>query len=183
MNGRVTSVFVGVILGWVGYALTGLIMPFPLAVLAGIGLGVASVTLLRQTIVIKPFIALIGPVGVVLPLLALRHMAGQLGLEIRAFSTAELGIFLLAYGAFLAASLGYLPVDIYRLGYAPLPVGIMALALCAYGALTGNFFIPLVAVTGQGLWYLGWGSSNWFDHVLHAALVPIALLALAAHIV
>jgi len=183
MTGRVTSVFVGVILGWVGYAFARLIAPVPLAILAGIGVGVFSMTLLRQTVAIKGFIALMGPVGVVLPLLALRHVASQLGLEIQAFSTAELGIFLLAYGAFLAASLGYLPVDIYRLGYAPLPVGIMALGLCAYGAITGNIFIPMVAVAGQGLWLKGWGSSNWFDHVLHAALLPIALLALTAHIV
>jgi hypothetical protein len=183
MNGHVTSVFVGVILGWVGFALTGLIMPMPLAILAGIGVGVLSVTLLRQTVVITGFIALMGPVGVALPALALRHVASHLGLEIQAFSSAELVVFLLAYAAFLAASLGYLPVDIYRLGYAPLPVGIMALMLCAYGALTGNFFIPLVAVAGQGLWLKGWGSSNWFDHVLHAALMPIALLVLTAHIV
>ena len=182
MNGRVTSVFVAVILGWVGFALTGLVLPMPLAILVGVVVGATSVTLLRHSFAVKGFIALMGPVGVVLPLLVLRHVAGQLGLEIQAFTTAELMVFLLAYTAFLAASLGYLPVDIYRVGYAPLPVGIMALGLCAYGAMTGNIFIPLVAVTGQGLWLKGWGSSNWFDHVLHAALLPIALISLAAHI-
>ena len=182
MTGHVTSIFTGIILGWVGFALSGLIVPLPLAILAGVGVGTASVTQLRHTVAVKTFIALMGPVGVVLPLLALRHVAAQLGLEIQAFTTAELMVFLLAFTAFLAASLGYLPVDMYRLGYAPLPVGIMALGLCAYGAMTGNIFIPMVAVAGQGLWLKGWGSSNWFDHVLHAALLPIALLSLAAHI-
>jgi hypothetical protein len=39
-------------------------------------------------------------------------------------------------------------------------------------------FLPLVAVLGQALWLMGWGSSNWFDHVLHAVLVPVTTVVL-----
>jgi hypothetical protein len=54
----------------------------------------------------------------------------------------------------------------------------MLMGLCGYGALTGQVFLPLVAVLGQALWLMGWGSSNWFDHVLHAVLVPVTTVVL-----
>jgi hypothetical protein len=54
------------------------------------------------------------------------------------------------------------------------PVAVMVLAVCAYGLWSGTLFLPLVAVLGQALWVAGLGSSNWFDHVLHAGLVPVA---------
>ena len=107
MSGRVTSVFVGVILGWIAYMFMGLIMPLPLAILVGIAFGTASMTMFRHTQAVKGFIALMGPVGVVLPLLALRHIAGQFGVEIQAFSMTELVLFLLAYGVFLTTSIGF----------------------------------------------------------------------------
>jgi len=39
----------------------------------------------------------------------------------------------------------------------------------------------LVAVAGQALWVAGRGSSNWFDHVLHALLLPVAGVVLILH--
>ena len=135
--------------------------------------------LFRDTVVARGFVALMGPIGVVLPLLVLRHIGAELGLSIQTFGTIELLVFLMTYVVFLVAAMGAVPVDMYRWGYAPLPVAAMVLALCGYGALTGSVFIPLVAVTGQALWVMGWGSSNWFDHVLHVVLVPITIIALA----
>ncbi|HAW47089.1 MAG TPA: hypothetical protein DCX34_07595, partial [Roseovarius sp.] len=66
----------------------------------------------------------------------------------------------------------------YRLGYAPRPVAAMVLIVCAYGLVAGSLFLPLVAVTGQALWVARLGSSNWFDHVLHAMLMPVAVVVL-----
>ena len=58
----------------------------------------------------------------------------------------------------------------------------IVLAVCAYGALTGNLFLPAVAVTGQFFWVAGWGSGNWFDHVLHVLLVPVTAVELAVRL-
>jgi hypothetical protein len=99
------------------------------------------------------------------------------------FATVEILAFLAAHTAFLASAMGLWPVDLYRLGYAPRPVAAMVLAVCAYGLVSGSLFLPLVAVAGQALWLARLGSSNWFDHVLHAALVPVALLVLVLRLV
>lgn len=178
MIGVLTYASVAIVLGWIAYALTGLFASFPVALIAGGMIGAACVIFLRDTVAIRGFIAVLGPVGIVLPLLALRHVAAGAGLPVAPFGTVELLVFVLAYAGFLATSMGVIPVDLYRLGYAPVPVAVMVLALCAYGALSGNAFIPLVAVLGQALWVMGWGSSNWFDHVTHTILVPVIFVVL-----
>ena len=178
MIGLLTYASVAILLGWVVYAIAGFFVAAPVALIAGGLIGALSVVFLRDTVAIRGIIAVLGPIGIMLPMLALRHAAAGVGVNVAPFGTLELIVFVLVYMAFLAASMGVLPVDIYRIGYFPVPVGAMVLALCAYGALTGNFFIPLVAVLGQAAWVMGWGSSNWFDHVLHALLVPIVLTVL-----
>ncbi len=178
MIGALTSVFLAILIGWMVYALAGFAVSAPVALSLGVVIGVLSVLMFRDTLPVRGAVALLGPIGVVLPLLALRHVAAGVSMPLPAFGMAELLVFLVAYMGFLAASMGVLPVDPYRLGYAPVPVGIMVLGLCAYGAMSGNFFVPLVAVAGQALWVAGWGSSNWFDHVLHASLVPVVIVVL-----
>lgn len=183
MTGMLTSLWLAVLLGWAGYCLLGTVIPAPLA--AGLGglAGVLAVLAFRDTVALRAMVAVLGPVGVVLPLLALRHVAGGLGLPVQGFPIAGLVAFLLAYLLFLAASMGVVPVDPYRLGYAPLPVAVMVLAVCALGAVQGNVFLPLLAVLAQGLWVAGWGSSNWFDHVLHVALVPVVAVVLIGRLI
>ena len=100
-----------------------------------------------------------------------------------AFATWELLAFVVLYTAFLATVFGVIPMEVYRLGYAPMPVAVMVLAVCVHALATGNWFLALVAVTGQAAWVLGWGSSNWFDHMLHAALWPVAVVVLAGRLV
>lgn len=178
MIGALTYASVAILLGWVVYALVGLFTTVPVALIAGGVAGLLSVLVFRDTIAIRGFVALLGPIGIVLPLLALRHAAAGAGVAVAPFGTAELLVFVLLYMGFIAASIGVLPVDLYRHGYAPLPVAVMVLALCAYGALSGNLFIPFLAVSGQALWVMGWGSSNWFDHVTHALLVPVIFVVL-----
>jgi len=114
-----------------------------------------------------------------LPFIILRQMAAHLGAPVQPFGGMELLVFLALYTGFLATAAGAIPVDFYRLGYAPIPVAGIVLALCAYGFLQGVIFVPLLAVTGQAMWVMGWGSSNYFDHVLHPVLVPAVVLVLA----
>lgn len=178
MIGALTYASVAVLLGWVVYALTGLFASVPVALVAGALVGALTVLVFRDTIAIRGFVAVLGPIGIMLPLLALRHVAAGMGVPVAPFGTVELLIFVTLYMGFIASSMGVIPVDLYRYGYAPVPVAVMVLALCAYGALTGSLFIPVLAVAAQALWVAGWGSSNWFDHVTHALLVPIIFVVL-----
>ena len=123
-------------------------------------------------------VALLAPFGVMLPSLALGAMAGKLGVDVPGFSGLELGVFLVGYTVFLLSAFGVVREDLYRLGYAPVPVGIMVGVICLYAALSGNCFLAVVVVAAQGFWVMKWGSSNWFDYVLHVLLWPIALIAL-----
>ena len=178
MSGILANVALAIVLAWIVFALAGWIVAPWLAVALGVVLAVAVIGLARDTLVPGGLVALLAPFGVMLPALALRHMGGSLGLPVVPFGTLEIVVFLGLYVAFLAASMGVFPVDPYRLGYAPVPVGVMVLAVCLYGAVTGNPFLPLVAVLGQVAWVMGWGSSNWFDYVLHVLMVPVAVVVL-----
>jgi len=139
--------------------------------------------LFRRSMVVGAFVAILEPVGCALPFLALRHIAPSVGVDIVPFSTIEIGVFLVTYIGFLSASLGAIRLDPYRLGYRPWPVALVALGLVALGGVTGNLFYPLVAVCGQALWLLRLGSSNYFDHILHAVLVPVAIVELVSRLV
>jgi len=183
MTGVLTYLWVGILLGWAAFGLLSFVADSQMAFLVAIMIAGGMITGLHQTIVIRGLIAVLEPVGVVLPLMAMWHVAGRLGVSVPVFSTVELSVFLVAYVAFLAASVGVIPVEVYRLGYGPIPVAVMVLALCAYGAVTGNVMVPLVAVAGQALWVMGWGSSNWFDHVLHAMLVPVVIVVLVMRVI
>lgn len=183
MSAGLTSVFLAVLLGWIAWGVASLAMSAPLSLGTGAAVGVLSVALFRNTMALNGLVAVLEPIGVILPLLVLRQAAGHLGWQIPAFSSPELAAFLVFYILFLAAAMGALPVDPYRLGYAPVPVAVIVLVLCAYGALTGNWFIPVAAVAGQALWVAGWGSSNYFDHTLHATLVPVVAVVLIGRLV
>ena len=162
------------VMAWVGFAIVGPV---------GAGAIALVVLLLRGWLPVAGLMALLAPLGVMLPALALRQIAAGMGLVVTPFGSFELAVFLLAYLVFLASAMGVVSVDLYRLGYAPVPVAVMVLALCGYGVLTGQVFLPLVAVLGQALWVIGWGSSNWFDHVLHAVLVPVTIVVLLLRMV
>ncbi len=183
MSALLTSAGLAVILGWIAFALGGLALSPPLAAALGAALGLGAVLLFHGSLALGAVIAVLAPFGVMLPALALRHAGAKLGLPVQPFSTTELLIFLALYTAFLATATGAIPVDLYRLGYAPVPVALMVLALCVCGALTGSLFVPLVAVLAQVVWVLGWGSSNWFDEVTHAALVPVLVIVLITRLI
>ena len=138
MISALTYASVAILLGWVAYATTGLVISSTIALIIGAAVGGLAVLVFRDTIVVRGVIAVLGPIGIVLPLLALRHVAAGLGVTVAPFGTLELLVFVLVYMGFIATSMGVIPLDIYRLGYAPLPVGVMVLAMCLYGALTGS---------------------------------------------
>lgn len=182
MSGLGASIALALLLAWVIFALAGLLLSPPVAVALGALVGLTAVVPARNTVSVSGLIAVMAPFGVMLPALATRHMAVSLGADIPGFSTVEIGVFLVVYVAFLSAAFGVIPLDLYRYGYASWPVGVMVLVICAYAWLTGNWFLAGVAVLGQVFWVLGWGSSNWLDHVLHVFLVPVAAVVLLLRI-
>ena len=183
MTGVVSKLGLAVLLGWVAWGLFSLGLDLPLSLAVGLAIGAACAFALRATLPVGALMAVLDPIAIVLPLLALRHMSASLGVSVHPFDTAELVAFLLLYLTFLATAAGALPWEVYRLGYAPVPVALIALALCAFGLWQGTAFLPLVAVTGQILWVLGWGSSNYFDHILHVALVPVVVVVLILRLI
>ena len=183
MTGVLAHAALAVLIAWVIWALGSFALaPLP-AIALGTGIGLATILVFSHSLPIGALIAVLAPFGVMLPALALRHMGSGLGLPVTAFSTPELLIFLVAYLAFLAAAMGVIPFDLYRYGYAPIPVAVMVLAVCLYGAATANPFLPLVAVTGQLVWATGWSSSNWFDQMLHVALIPVVVTVLIQRLI
>lgn len=178
MTGWLTNLFMGVLYAWAVAGVAGFLLPIPVALGLGAMVGAVLGLAWPRNPLSRGLVALLDPVGLVLPLLALRQMAGWAGAEIQPFHSTELAVFLLAYLLFLVAATGKIRFDPYRLGYAPLPAGVMALALCAVGALQGSLFLPVLAVAAQLLWVLRLGSSNYLDHILHAILVPVVALEL-----
>jgi hypothetical protein len=171
------------VFAWLIASFAGFVMPPLWAVGLGALLGLALAFGLPESLGVGGFMALLTPLGIMLPALALRHLGVKLGVPFTPFATWELALFFVLYTGFIASAFGVLPLELYRLGYAPLPVAIMVLAVCAYGLATGNWLIPLVAVLGQAAWVMGWGSSNWFDYVLHAMLWPVALIVLVGRMI
>lgn len=183
MSGVGASLALALVLAWVVFALAGWVAPAHVAALIGAVLGFAGVFAFRDSMAIGGLVALLAPFGVMLPALALRHAGMRLGVPLEPFATWEIAAFLVAYTIFLSTAFGVIPLELYRLGYAPLPVAAMVLCVCVYGFVTGNWFLPLVAVLGQLFWVLGWGSSNWFDYVLHVLLWPVAAVVLLGRMI
>lgn len=183
MSGLGAVLGVSIVMGWVVFVLSGVLLSPPWAALLAVaGAGLAGLAL-RDSLPVNGAVAVLAPFGVMLPALALRHVAVSTGMEVPGFSAVEIAVFLVGYVAFLCCAFGVIPVDVYRLGYAPWPVAVMVLVVCAYALVTGNWFLALVAVLGQLAWVMGWGSSNWFDMVLHVLLVPVAAVVLVLRLV
>ena len=172
-----SSLALAVLVAWCVHGVLGAMLAPLAAVLLGAAAGAAAVALTRWLLV-GGAVALLAPFGVMLPSLALGSMAGRLGVDVVGFSQLELSVFLVGYTVFLLSAFGILREDLYRLGYAPVPVGIMVVMICFYAALSANWFLATVVVLGQFFWVMKWGSSNWFDHILHVLLLPVAVLAL-----
>jgi len=170
------TVALGLVMGWLVFWFAGLFASPLGALIWAIVIAGVAVTALWDSVPVAGAMAVLAPFGVMLPALALRHVLVQFGMPVPGFSSLEIGIFLLVYMVFLLTAFGVIPADLYRYGYAPWPVAGMVLAVCFYALVTGNWFLAGVAVFGQLAWVMGWGSSNWFDMMLHVLLVPVAVV-------
>ncbi|MEO0567177.1 MAG: hypothetical protein AAF066_05555 [Pseudomonadota bacterium] len=172
-----------ILIGWLLSVIFGLFLPTVIATPMSVVYAAACVWLLRNNIALTGAIAVLTPLGVMMPALALRHMLVGLGFDIPGFLGIEVAVFLIAYTAFLCAAFGLIPIDLYRLGYDPRSVAVFAFCLCLYAFFMGNWFLAFVVVSGQFVWMMRWGSSNWFDQMTHVLLWPVALVVLITRLI
>ena len=85
MSGVLAAGGLAVVLAWVVFALTGWVVAAPVSVWLGGLVGALAVLLLRDMLPLRGLVALLAPFGVMLPALALRHMAAKLGLPVVPF--------------------------------------------------------------------------------------------------
>lgn len=183
MSARLTDASLALILAWLSWGVMSFFAGPFIGVPIGLVSGVAAVFYLRSSMALRGLVAVLEPMGIVLPILILRQMLGAIGVPFEPFGGLELFLFLLLYIPFLACAFDLLPFDPYRLGYRALPVAGVALVICLLALLSGQWVLALIAVAGQGLWVFRLGSSNYFDHILHVTLVPVAVVVLIARIV
>ena len=184
MSGVLAGLGMATLLSWVAFAILGWVVSPPLSVWIGGAIGGLLVLVARNTMILRGFVALLAPFGVMLPAIALRQMAAELGAPVVPFATFEILVFPAAICRLpgqrdRGGACGCLPGRLC----APAGGGRWCCRVCVYGYLTGNWFLPLVAVLGQALWLSRWGSSNWFDHVTHVLLVPVALIVLVVRVI
>jgi hypothetical protein len=173
----------GAVLGWMAWYALSVGLAMPVSLIAAVGVAVLALRFARHTLVVRGVMAVFDPIGIVIPVLILWQVLGSLGLPLAPFAAIELILFVVVYAAFLATAFGVIPFDIYRFGYRPLPVAVLVLALCLYALMTGSWIVAVIAVAGQAMWVFKHGSSNYFDHILHATLVPVAVIALLARLI
>lgn len=163
------------------WALFRLLRPWmpPLRAL-GFGVLILAVVALLGHELLFILIAVLAPLGVVLPGLALQDiwLRCRDTAQTRRFSTIELTLFAGLYAGFLAASIGVVSFDPYRVFYDPVAGAVLAFFACGYALWRGHVALAVMVVLGQLAWALGLGSSNFIDHVAHVLLVPVIAVIL-----
>ncbi|MFK7939708.1 MAG: hypothetical protein AB8B82_10030 [Roseovarius sp.] len=183
MTLKYNDIALGTVLGWMVWYVLSAGVAMPVSLIIAMVVGGLTMRFARHTLPVRGVMAVLDPIGIVLPILILWQVLGALGLPLAPFSALELIIFVIVYAAFLATAFGVIPVDLYRYGYHALPVAGIALVLCLYAVITGTWIVAVIAVAGQAMWVFKQGSSNYFDHILHATLVPVAVIALVARLI
>ncbi len=173
-----TSFVITIMLGWVAFQILKIALPYKQSLITGLLVGLAFATIGRTSLPVTFLVATFFPVAFTIPAIVIRDFMNKAGISCPPIKRWEIGLFLIIYSAFLAASMGAIAFDPYRFGYDPVWAGLVAMLLVAYTAWRKNPFPAIIAVTGQALWLAGIGSSNYFDQIGHFLLLPILLFAL-----
>ncbi|MDX1779929.1 MAG: hypothetical protein R3256_01295 [Thalassovita sp.] len=100
------------------------------------------------------------------------------GRPVRPFATAELIAVIVLILPLYASALGMLEVDLYRLGYAPLCGGAIALVLGVYAMSRRHYFVAVGVLAGQLAWSFDVTSTNIVDHIGHVVILGAAAVVL-----
>lgn len=168
-------------LAWaLGLPLRALLAPRQ-AVLAGAGLAALAALADPWLALLSLMVALFAPFSLVVTAMALDSLARPFRRAARRAPTPAwaLALALAALLAYLAASMGVIAPDPYRLGYHPAAPGALVAILLLWSWMRGDAWLALACLAAQSLWLAGLGSDNGFDQIAHALLVPILALRLA----
>ena len=138
--------------------------------------------LLRQTEAMSLPIAVIAPLGAVLPAMAIHNIMQHCNVPLKRFSNSELLFFTVGLLAFLIASIGTIQFDPYRFGYYPLTGTFIAFLASLYLMMRGHWVILIGVLIGQLAWTFDISSTNIFDHISHGLIPFIAGIILLINI-
>jgi len=162
-----------VIAFWIGFRVALIVVRPKIAL--GVGLVVAICSLVLPSIM-PLMVAILAPFSFLLPALALRDVFGRTWIELAPFQVTDVILALIVSALFIAASIGMFPVDPYRTGYGPLVPAAVSLVGILWALWRQHFFILVALLAAQITWSFGFLSSNFFDLIFHALLVPICVI-------
>ncbi|WP_299732166.1 hypothetical protein [uncultured Tateyamaria sp.] len=158
---------------WIGFRVALTVSQLKVALGLGVVVAVASLVLPS---VMPLMVAILAPFGFLLPALALRDVLGRTWIEIAPFHTLDVILVLIVSTLFIAASIGVFTVDPYRMGYGPLAPAVVTLVGILWTLWRRHFFILATLLAAQITWTFGYLSTNFFDLILHAILVPVCVI-------
>ena len=125
-------------------------------------------------------VALFEPLPFTLVIYALAFLARPFGFQSRPWPKSDIAISISAGFLLIFSAIGVLPFDIYRYGYEPLPVGVIAVVLALLALWRKHLLLCLSVPLALMLWMFNVASSNFFDHVFHVLWFLPMLYMLAA---
>ncbi len=162
-----------VLVFWIGFRLTA---PFTTqAVSLAVSLGLVVICVMVP-VVSHLMVAVLAPIGFLLPALAIRDVLGRTALKVAPFSVVDVVLIMCAMTWYIAASIGVFAFDPYRLGYTAVAPGVLAACCLVWALLRGHFIVAIAVIASQAAWGFGWSGPNFFDNLLHALIVPICFV-------
>ncbi len=137
------------------------------AVLAAMLISIVDNVLLQGASVNLMLVAILEPLPVTMVVYGVAYLARPFGLALPPWSKAELVITILAGLLLMLSGTGVLPIDIYRYGYEPQPVAIMAVCLALLALWRKHVLLSLSVPLALVMWLFDIASSNFFDQVFH----------------
>lgn len=164
---------------WIGFRLSRVVLSNRAAWVGA----AAFAAIAMLPVVANLMVAMLAPIGVILPALAVRDIFGKAGRISERFHLAEVTIAFCLTTIFIAASIGVIAFDPYRYGFGVLAPALLSLVGVGWAIIRGHHVVALAILLAQGLWVTGLSGHNFFDYSLHALLVPVTLLWLVKHAV
>lgn len=137
------------------------------AALIAVMIGIAHQALLQKTSINLMLVAILESLPVTMVVYGAAYLARPFGLNLQPWSKAELTIAILAGLLLMLSGTGVISFDIYRYGYEPRPVAIMAGCLAVLAHWRQQVLLSLSIPLALLLWLFDIASSNFFDQIFH----------------
>lgn len=121
------------------------------------------------------WMAVLAPFGAMLPALCLRSSLRRVGWVAPDVPRADLLVFAGLMIFVILGAFGLVPVFAYGWFYGGIGPAVLAVALAAWALWRGQIVVLIAVAVAQVLWLADLGSSNFYDHVAHFALIPALL--------